>query len=280
MNEQLTARPEDEARILLFVDILGFAEITKYYRYRVQDSRDEGTHRSYSRTTEIQRQINCFNRILDTNISELAVCGGTQAMLFSDCAYLVFSKEVRNDHPSMRTGRVATDLMREFIKNHVPVRMGIGKGTFYDMEYLTTTNGKLITSKSRFIGTAVVHAYEAERCESLQPEQCGGKGLRIFIHESAEEDLSDMGRHLRTPQGYKHVKWELDYLYDPRPIREADEVEKHDRELYDNIMSMNAPQLSDGARFQYCETIAALNRMRVRNNRKPFEDQSSIQTAP
>lgn len=259
-----TTRLEDEPKTLIYVDILGFRYLTNKYRVRVEDYVENYKNREYvgSRTTEIQRQINCFNRILDSSVSEMAPYGGTQAMLFSDCAYLVFSKSVPNEYPAVRVRLVATDLMRKFINNRVPVRMGIGKGTFYDIEYLTTTNGKLITSKSRFMGTAVICAHDAE--------QCGGKGLRIFVDESSEEDLSHMGRRLQLPQPLKSVKWELDYLHDSRPIGQLKQLEKDDRELFDNVASMNAPELTEGARLHYTETLAALNRMRVSNNRKAF----------
>jgi hypothetical protein len=255
-------RLEDEPKTLIFVDILGFREITNEYRVRVEDYSDTVSGFSGSRTTEIQRQINCFNRILDSGVSEIAPYGGTQAMLFSDCAFLVFSKTVPNEYPAVRVGLVAKDLMRKFIKNLVPVRMGIGKGTFYDIEYLTTTNGKLITSKSRFIGTAVTCSHDAE--------QCGGKGLRIFVDQSAEEDLPHMGRRLQLPIPLKSVKWELDYLHDSRPIGQLGQLEKDDRELFDNVASMNTPGLTDGARLHYTETLEALNRMRISNSRKAF----------
>src|SRR5438445_2511696 len=261
-SKEARARLEDEPTILLFVDILGFKEITKHYRVRVQEHHDEESGRYFATTTEIQRQINCFNRVLYSSVSEIAApYGGTQAMLFSDCAFLVFSKAVLNEYPAVRVGLVATELMRKYIKNLVPVRMGIGKGTFYDIEYLTTTNGKLITSKSRFIGTAVICAHDAE--------QCGGKGMRIFIDESAEEDLPHLGRRLQLPQPLKSVKWELDYLHDPRPIGQLEQLEKDDHKLFDNVASMNKPTLKDSARLHYTETLDALNRMRINNSRKP-----------
>lgn len=94
--------------------------------------------------------------------------GGITAMLFSDCAFL-------NPGGSLRAALIATDLMREFIKAGVPVRMGIGKGTFYPFGYSTDTGAdSMLVSKSRFLGTAVVRAHAAERC--------GGKGMRIFVH--------------------------------------------------------------------------------------------------
>jgi len=152
--------------------------------------------------------------------------------------------------------------MRKFIKNLVPVRMGIGKGTFYDIQYLTETNGTLITSKSRFMGTGVVRAHDAE--------QCGGKGMRIFVDELAEEDSCHMGRRLQLPQPLKSVKWELDYLHDPRPIGQLEQLENDGRELFDKVASMNTPTLKDTARLHYTETLDALNRMRISNSRKAF----------
>ena len=89
-------------------------------------------------------------------------------MLFSDCAFL-------NPGNSLRAALIATDLMRKFIETSVPVRMGIDKGTFYSFGYSTDTGGdSMLVSKSRFLGTSVVRAHGAE--------QCGGKGMRIFVH--------------------------------------------------------------------------------------------------
>jgi len=63
---------------------------------------------------------------------EESLSGGVQAMLFSDCGFLVYEN-------ALRATLAAVSLMRAFIRRGVPVRMGIGKRTFYDMEYTTTT---------------------------------------------------------------------------------------------------------------------------------------------
>jgi hypothetical protein len=107
--------------------------------------------------------------------------------------------------------------MRAFITRGVPVRMGLGKGTFYDMEYETNAAGSEshVVSKSRFYGTAVIHAHAAE--------QCGGKGMRIFLHRSLEEDLA-LIRHrlhpMRLRRPLKGVNYELDYLHEEGPVSE------------------------------------------------------------
>ncbi len=59
-------RPEDRPRVLIFVDILGFAALTKEYRVRVQDFRRGET--SGSSTTELSNRVNRFNTVLDQSI--------------------------------------------------------------------------------------------------------------------------------------------------------------------------------------------------------------------
>jgi hypothetical protein len=114
------ARPEDQPRTLIFVDILGFAAITNLHRVRVQSyGPDEHGFRGSS-TTEMSDRINRFNNVLDRCVFGETQKGGIQAMLFSDCAFLVFET-------SLRAAVVAAGLMREFISHSVPVRMALEK---------------------------------------------------------------------------------------------------------------------------------------------------------
>ncbi len=181
-------------------------------------------------------------------------------MIFSDCAFLVFEN-------SLQAALFAVDLMRNAIKRGVPVRMGVGKGTFYDIEHSTKTDMKSIgINKSRFIGTSVVFAHEAE--------QCGGKGMRIFLDASVEEDLSLIRSRVKTmklAKPLKGVSWELDYLNESRPIREEQKVEIADRELFDKVARLRNPQWRRKIQRQYTETLAAMNRMRIANSRKPVD---------
>jgi hypothetical protein len=180
-------------------------------------------------------------------------------MLFSDCAFLVFDK-------SVPAAVVAANLMRDFIKNEVPVRMGLGKGTFYDIEYSTRTDaGNSTISKSRFMGTAVVHARNAE--------QCGEKGMRIFVGESVDEDLPLIRQRIKTiplANPLNGVKWELDYLYESRPIAEEKKVETDDRELFEKVAGLNNPNWLPDVQRQYTDTLCAMNRMRKASSRKPM----------
>jgi hypothetical protein len=249
-------RAEDELQTLIFVDILGFAAITNQYRVRVQEWRDEASGFSGASTTEMQGRLNRFNTVMDKYVIEQSINGGIQAMLFSDCAFLVFDN-------SLRAAIVAADLMRSFILRGVPVRMGLGKGTFYNIEHSTSTNvGNVTVSKSRFIGTAVVLSHAAE--------QCGGKGMRIFLDASLDDDLPCLRQRIKTiplSKPLNEVKWELDFLYESRPIGKEQEVEANDRELFNRVARMKDPEWPQDVLSQYTETLDAMNRMRKASSR-------------
>lgn len=214
----------------------------------------------------MQAWLNGFDAVLHQCVFQQPDYGCVQAMLFSDCAYLAFEN-------SLGAALIAASLMRGFILHSVPVRIGIGRGTFYSIELSTSTNvGNAIVSKSRFMGTAVTRAYSAE--------QCGGKGTRIFLDSSVDEDLPCIRSRVKTvrlPQPLKQVQWELDYLYESGPIAREQEVEDSDRKLFDRVARMKNEKSSLDVQTQYAETLEAMNRMRQVNNRKPIRPE---QVAP
>src|SRR5207245_1792444 len=127
--------------------------------------------------------------------------GHVSAMLFSDCAFI-------DAGTSLATALLAREIMRHCIKRHVPVRMGIGRGTFYPLMFSTEHSGSVHVSRCRFVGTAVIHAHAAE--------QCGGKGLRIFVHPSAAADLQAFNSRIRLlplRKVFPSAASELDYLH-------------------------------------------------------------------
>lgn len=257
-TEQKIIRNEDKPRTLIFVDILGFGAITNDCGVRVRDWNDGRF--SGSSTTQMQAWLNGFDAVVHQCVFQQPDYGCVQAMLFSDCAYLVFEN-------SLQAALIAVSLMRGFILHRIPVRMGVGKGTFYSVELSTSTNvGNAVVSKSRFMGTAVVHAHSAEKC--------GGKGMRIFLDSSVEEDFQSVRSRVKTirlPQALKQVQWELDYLSESKPIPREHEVEENDRKLFDTVSSMKDPQSSGDVQAQYTETLEAMGRMRQVNGRKPVD---------
>jgi hypothetical protein len=175
-------------------------------------------------------------------------------MLFSDCAFLDLGS-------SLLAGLVATELMRDFVTWKVPVRMGIGRGTFYPFKFSTDITGKTVVTRSLFAGTAVVRAHYAERC--------GGKGLRIFVHPSVEPEVAVIQARIKTmrlAEAYENAIWELDFLHENRPVHEEPLVEEADRKLFEAVREMM--ELAPVAeRRHYTDTIEAMNRMRKANGR-------------
>jgi hypothetical protein len=178
MPDDAVVRPEDEPRTLIFVDMLGFAELTKRNPTRVVDWGPDKDGYTGSGTTDLQSRVVRFQAVLDHIIKEQTLQGGVSAMVFSDCAYI-------DVHTSLRAARVAVEMMLLFNKADVPVRIGLGRGTFYGFKYSVDVSAPDMVTKALFAGTAVVFAHAAE--------QCGAKGCRILVHPSAEEDLRRIG---------------------------------------------------------------------------------------
>ena len=247
-------RDEDQEQTLIFVDMLGFAALTEKHPRRIETDQ----HAVY--TARTQSQFNRFDHMLDCCINDQRFYSGITAMLFSDCAFL-------KPGNSLQAGLIATELMREFIKAGVPVRMGIGKGTFYSFEYSMDAGGdsRRLVSKSRFLGTSVVRAAAAEKC--------GGKGMRIFVHPKVDDLNSNSDfKILKLQQGYENADRELDYLH-PEENQKADEQDGNLSQGVDDMESAaregkNECEWGD-IRIQYDETRSALNRMCKSRGRPP-----------
>ena len=247
---------EDAPHTLIFIDMLGFAALTEKYRTRVVRRRRDREGFSSASTSPIQGQINLFHNIVDRWVHNESLNGSVSAMLFPDCAFLYAGH-------SLAAALLARNIMRDCVKGQVPVRMGIGRGTFYPLTLSTEQSGSVLVSRSRFIGTAVVYAHAAE--------QCGGKGMRIFVHPSAAPRLQAIKTRIRIlslPKPYKTAACELDYLYEERPALADVSADDSDRELFDATLQMKEQFDSGKIRKQYTETLKALNRMCGANGRR------------
>lgn len=102
----------------------------------------------------------------------------TLSLVFSDCAYIVFDRG--ND-----AQRFAVSAIRSFVRNDMPVRMGLSYGSFTAYNFTTETlpSGHTIFG-APFMGTAVVDAYKAE--------SSGIKGMRILVHPSFYMNAGDL----------------------------------------------------------------------------------------
>ena len=264
VTQRIPSNPEDAPKTLIFIDMLGFAQFTAANPTRTIEFGPDEDGNSGSATTPLQSRVNRFQQILDHVIREEQLSGGVSAMIFSDCAYVDVGTALRAAH-------VAIKLMNLSIAADVPVRVGIGTGTFYGFKYSTELVGTDMITKALFAGTAVVNAHAAE--------QCGAKGCRIFVHPSAEGDLraadSPDARVLALDPPLKKATSELCYLprdpmsfrMDPRYRRKR--YVNEDLATVERIKAMAAASepAPDEVRIQYTETLKAIDRMRARLGR-------------
>ena len=151
--------------------------------------------------------LTLFHRVLESNIASEQP---NHATVFSDCGFGAF-------YTPKACADFAIALMQDFLRFKVPVRMGLGFGTFSAIGTTSSITGRSTVVRAMFGGTSIVRAVAAE--------SCGGKGMRIFVHSSFSElftaNRGDSGpKILPIPKELKSVSCELDYVSgaDPEQI--------------------------------------------------------------
>jgi len=249
-------------KTIVFVDLLGFAQLTEDWPRRIVHRR-HGSMRTRS-TSDASNRLSSFHNILDQMVHEFTLMTNSiQAMSFSDCAFVLVGN-------SYLSAEFAVELMQHYIRAFVPVRMGIAAGTFWPGRQSSDVAGGTVISRNIFYGTAIVRAHRAE--------SNGLAGMRIFLHESLNGVPSFGPRPvLRFDKPANGVFGELSYLYDQHQYRnvsvrgdaETDDMTLwvHASDLRDSVEKKARPRVHQ----QYAQTLAALNRMRVASGRTKFE---------
>ena len=74
------------------------------------------------------------------------------------------------------------------------------------------------------------------------------RGMRIFLHDSVDEDFALISNRLRPMKLKKplaKVNYELDYLHEPRPIPESPTADEKDRALFEKVGTPKEPRLAE-----------------------------------
>ena len=160
--------------VAVYVDLLGFRSLLKQ---RPTLRRPDGWDLS-----DPLGMFNAFHLTLDAYALNALDSHCERFFSWSDCCFIDFGSLTDPTNPEHQSGalyRAVLDsarLMQIFIKERIPVRIGIGLGSFEMIvvrQQFEDKPKRLIVS-SRFLGTAVMNAYEAE--------QYPPRGLRIFLH--------------------------------------------------------------------------------------------------
>jgi hypothetical protein len=257
-------------KVVLFVDILGFAALTEScpldvdrcrvgerpFAYQVDDI-IELSHDQLART------FSAFHSSLRRVLRLARMNHPLTAITFSDSVFIATTH-------AYDAVNIAIDLLHTLLPQRIPVRMGIGYGTFAALRFRSDISLDSGDHAAQFLGTAIVRAHAAETC--------GIKGLRILLHPSVMPLFDDIHhnpappevrlyplRHLECSEKEQlnkaSVLCEMDYWH-LTPTKEA--------EVWRGLQDMwnNAP-LSEVEHYEV--TAEAINRMRIAQGHDPLK---------
>jgi len=182
-TKELTPVQITDNKVVMFVDVLGFASLTE--AYPVEPDLIEASDRPLSwnidmiltsRDNPLTQTFTRFHHFLKATIDLAKMRHPVTAITFSDSAFIATTH-------LFEAVKVAVDLFRFLLRYRVSVRIGIAHGSFAAIRFrsdVTVTGGD---HAAHFLGTGVVRSHAASTC--------GIKGLRLLLHPSAVPLLSD-----------------------------------------------------------------------------------------
>ncbi|MBN1294619.1 MAG: hypothetical protein JXB48_22465 [Candidatus Latescibacteria bacterium] len=173
-------------KVVVFIDILGFAALTK--AFPIDINLIKANYRLLSPSLSIDTIFKIQNNQLVQTFSQFhsSLQGvlnlanmrhSLTAITFSDSAFVATSY-------AFEAVNIAIDLIHTLLPQKIPVRMGIAYGSFATVRFCSDVTSDSANHSAQFLGTAIVHAHETETC--------GIKGLRILLHPSIIPLLSDI----------------------------------------------------------------------------------------
>jgi hypothetical protein len=248
-----------ETTFILFVDMLGFASLVEQEGDELNELNPVFTGVELYSPSPAEsllgyRFIN-FHRCLNQARLRLQEMGAGTAIVFSDSAFFRVDTFENAIH-------LARTLMFEFVTSEIPVRMGLARGSYRLLRFLTDSSDRVAFHMSQFLGTGIVRAHQTERC--------GIPGLRILLHPDLESLLDrEAMRIIPAKPGEKmrvDVRSEVNYL------EAADNTlgpDFQDCNLFDSLRWMTG--LADQQfQYHYAETFSAWNTMRAQFGRAPY----------
>lgn len=248
-----------ESTFILFVDMLGFADLVEEEGEDLNELGPVFTEAELYAPSSADsllgyRFIN-FHRCINQARVHLQELGAGTAIVFSDSAFL------RIDSIGDAV-EVARTLMFELASSEIPARMGIARGSYRMLRFLTDSSVHVSFHMSQFLGTAVVRSYQTERC--------GAAGLRILLHPNLEPLLDKQAMRvipiITAKPLWPDVQSEVNYL-DAAATGLGPDYD--DCIQFDSLRNMLA-LAPERVQYHYLETYELWNRMRAQLGRPPY----------
>jgi hypothetical protein len=182
--------------------------------------------------------------------------GAGTAIVFSDSAF--FRIETLD-----QAIELARSLMFNLVTSEIPARMGIARGSYRMLRFLTDTSAQVTFHMSQFLGTGVVRAYQTERC--------GLPGLRILLHPDLEPLLDRETMRIVPVKAAANMR--LEVLSEVNYLEEL--TDNHNGPDYDDCIQFDclrrmAGETEERLHYHYVETFNAWNVMRAQLGRAPY----------
>lgn len=177
-----------------FLDMLGFADAVDKLSAQESTDLEEMTLRAFGRevphSLEIYRRYSFFQTTFSKHYEQLVLLAASKKRLLTGIAFTDSTFLASDDIWLIQ--HFCCSFMSDMYYQRIPVRGGIGNGSFFTLP-MSTRNypDKNLQVVCPFLGSAVVRAYRAEKC--------GLKGMRIFIHPSAVNEIRAFSEALVVP---------------------------------------------------------------------------------
>ncbi len=250
-----------ETTFILFADMLGFATLVEREGDELNKlnpifTADELYSPSSGESLLGYRFVN-FHRCLNQARVRLQEMGAGTAIVFSDSAFFRIDTLDNAIH-------LARTLMFELVTSGMPVRMGLARGSYRMLRFLTDSSTHVSFHMSQFLGTGIIRSYQAERC--------GVPGLRILLHPDLEPMLDKEA--LRIVPVKPSEKMRLNVQSEVNYLDATDDLLGLGRDFDDCIQfdslrwMMNVTD--EQFQYHYVETFNAWNIMRSQLGRAPY----------
>lgn len=251
-----------DLKTVVFVDMLGFAALTENHpldvdRLKLLDGPILADLMGHIKASEdpLAAAFHAFHSQVRAAIGHAEMKHRVTSISFSDSAFIATDQ-------LFQATDIASRIMLRLLQYRVPVRIGIGYGTFAALRFSSDVSDGRGHQSAHFLGTAVVRSHAAEHS--------GLKGLRIFLDPSTHRLLADPQHNPVDATGERRLRV-VDCPEDPsdNTVHVAREVNywwrqrvTDERKAWLGLQEMWNASPSTG-RLQYQSAAAAINRMRV-----------------
>ncbi len=242
-----------EDSFVAFADVLGFAEqVLTLPRFLESDFAK--SHAGQGVAVDVYSNLLRVFNVFHSAVSEAcnhSSARGVSALVFSDSVY--FKSQNLSD-----LSEVCVRTVRHCLRSFVPLRIGVGFGSFVAYRFSTDTSPERTLHSSQFLGSAVVNAYRAE--------SGGSKGIRVIGGRSIEQGLTEPNlRRMWLPltSASENAAFELNYLYlaNEFAVSRANSTESRMNNGLWRTLKALAAAAPAKERRHYDDTKAALQRM-------------------